>query len=73
MRSWIRLVPAVALIGLAACGDGETNDRRGYTKAPLERPGVTIRAESRSAMDRMGAPIRPMGEPITVPADSTAG
>lgn len=72
MRLSMRCIIALAGLSLAACGDGETNDTRGYTKAPLERPGVVIRAEARSEMDRMGTPIRPMGEAITPPADSTA-
>jgi len=56
-----------AVLFLAACGDGETEDRRGYTKAPLETPGLRIEVEARSAMDRIGVPNRPMGEAIVLP------
>lgn len=49
----------IAVVGLGACGDAETNDRRGYTKAPLENPEVVITPEGRSAMDELGDPIRP--------------
>lgn len=44
---------------MAACGDANTNDARGYTKAPLEQPNVLIRAEGSSAMDSLGTPILP--------------
>lgn len=56
-RSWI-VVAAVAGL-LAACGDMETTDNRGYTKAPLERPGLRITSEEPTEMDRLGDPIRP--------------
>lgn len=69
-----RTLGTVAVLALAAigCGDGETTDRRGYTKAPLERPGLFIDAEARSEMDRLGVPDRPRGEEITLPAGDTA-
>ena len=52
---------AILCAGLAvtACGDANTNDTRGYTKAPLEKPNVLIHAEGSSAMDSLGTPILP--------------
>ena len=46
-------------VGLGACGDAETTDRRGYTKAPLEDPGVSITAEPTTENDGLGTPILP--------------
>jgi hypothetical protein len=66
---WI-LFPVV--VALAACGDAETNDDRGYTKAPLERPGVIIRGEDPSAMREFGEPRLPPTEPLELP-DSAGG
>lgn len=63
---------ACAAIVCVACGDGETTDQRGYTKAPLETPGVVIDAESRSEMDRLGVPNRPRGQVLTPAAADTA-
>jgi len=45
--------------GVLACGDANTGDDRGYTKAPLENPGVLIEAEGSSAMDSLGTPVVP--------------
>jgi hypothetical protein len=47
------------IITMLGCGDGETTDNRGYTKAPLEQAGVLIKAEGKSAMDSLGTPIVP--------------
>lgn len=69
MRNVVRLASSVALVMAAGCGDGETSDSRGYTKAPLETPGLSIRAEPMSEMNRLGVPNRPNGEAATV-ADS---
>jgi hypothetical protein len=58
-------VAVLLLAGVTGCGDEETNDKRGYTKAPLERPGVRIVPEGRSDMNRLGEPIRPRGEAVS--------
>ena len=55
LRSALR---TVSVLALAACGDPDTNDPRGYTKAPLESPGWTIEGEEPSAMAELGDPIR---------------
>jgi hypothetical protein len=67
MRNVVRLAAAAGLVLAAGCGDGETSDSRGYTKAPLETPGLFIQAEAMSEMNRLGVPNRPNGEPATVP------
>lgn len=46
----------LALAGSAGCGDGPTDDTRGYTKAPLEDPGVFISPEAPTVMDALGDP-----------------
>jgi hypothetical protein len=58
----------IGLVLLAACGDANTNDERGYTKAPLEKPSVLIKAEGSSAMDSLGSPILPRDTVIAPPA-----
>ena len=64
-----RITLTVAALGsLTACGDANTNDNRGYTKAPLEQPNVLIRAEGSSAMDSLGTPIVPKDTLITAEA-----
>jgi hypothetical protein len=55
------------------CGDPPTNDRRGYTKSILEAPGVRIRGEARSEMDRLGDPILPTADTVVLPDSATAG
>lgn len=50
---------AVVLLTAAACGDHDTYDDRGYTKAPLEEAAVLVKAEEPTAMDRLGNPAYP--------------
>jgi hypothetical protein len=50
----------VGTLATAGCGDPQTDDARGYTKAPLERPGTFIRGEEPSEMAELGTPIRPV-------------
>lgn len=55
-----RMIAGAMVAGLlAACGDAETTDTRGYTKAPLEQPGVRIRAEQPSQMSELRGPLQP--------------
>jgi mono/diheme cytochrome c family protein len=56
MRKWIA---AALLLAAAGCGDPETNDARGYTKAPLEQPMVLVKGESTTRMAALGDPILP--------------
>lgn len=74
--TWMRIVgigaSLLVVLVLSACGDDETSDARGYTKAPLETPAVFVDAEARTDMDRLGVPNRPRGEEIeTLPAEPT--
>lgn len=46
-----KMVLAVGVLALAACGDPATEDGRGYTKAPLENPGLLIAGEPESVSD----------------------
>lgn len=52
------VVVGLALV-LSACGDPDTGDTRGYTKAPLEDPGLLVRGEETTPMARMARPDRP--------------
>lgn len=47
------------LLALAACADPGTNDRRGYTKAPLENPGLLVKGEDATVMAAMSRPNLP--------------
>ena len=61
----------LGLLLTLGCGDPPTNDHRGYTKSILETPGLRIRGEQRSEMDRLGDPILPVADVIVL-SDSTA-
>lgn len=62
------------LVGLAACGDPDTNDERGYTKAPLEEPGLLIQGEPETEMPELGEPNRPrVVEPSELAVDTADG
>ena len=52
---WVVGLAVVAL----ACGDPATEDARGYTKAPLEEPGLLVAGEDPTPMDALGRPNRP--------------
>lgn len=60
-------LPFIVVLLLAGCGDADTSDTRGYTKAPLEHPTVLIRGEQPSAMRDFGAPRLPDREPLEFP------
>jgi mono/diheme cytochrome c family protein len=66
------LVVALVALATAACGDPETDDNRGYTKAPLEHPTVVIRGEEPGEMSRYGSPNRVVAEVIELPPVDTA-
>jgi hypothetical protein len=55
---------------LAACGDSDSPDKRGYTKAPLEHAGLIIKPEKPSVMNSLGKPLMPTTEIIPPPKDS---
>jgi mono/diheme cytochrome c family protein len=57
---------------LLACGDPDTDDHRGYTKAPLEHASVVIRGEEPSDMARFGEPNRVRAEEIQLPEKQPA-
>jgi hypothetical protein len=59
LRRICRSAALLAACAFAACGDPNTNDTRGYTKAPLEHAGLIIKGEGSSAMDSLGSPILP--------------
>lgn len=57
-RIWILTLA----LGVVACGDPETEDERGYTKAPLENPGLLVAGEAASPMAELGRPDLPRTE-----------
>ena len=72
MRFRIQLAMiAAAVLGAGACGDPNTNDPRGYTKAPLEEPGLRIKGEGSSSMDSLGSPLLPRDTVIPPPTVTT--
>ena len=58
MKKTLRPALLVTVLAVVACGDSDTNDPRGYTKAPTENPGWTIEAEQPTEMSELGDPIR---------------
>lgn len=70
MTKWtlaLRGSAAVLVMLAVACGDPDSNDRRGYTKAPLEEPELFISGEERGAVARYGEPNRVIAEAIELP------
>lgn len=45
-----RIVLILAAVAVTGCGDPATEDARGYTKAPLESPGLLVGGEPRSEL-----------------------
>ncbi|HKJ93574.1 MAG TPA: hypothetical protein VJ957_10410 [Longimicrobiales bacterium] len=66
-RFWLALGAVVLLVG---CGDPPTPDPRGYTKAPLEEPGLTVKGEQPSPMAALGKPNLP-NPPLQAPGSDT--
>jgi mono/diheme cytochrome c family protein len=72
MKSVIRTLGICAFAVIAACGDPETNDARGYTKAPLEHPTVLIEGEEPTEMAMLREPLTPVIREVALPAPDTA-
>ena len=72
MRRSRRITYALIALTTVACGDPETNDDRGYTKAPLEHPTVVIKGEEPSEMSRLGDPNRVVATEIVLPEETPA-
>lgn len=60
------------LFGVAACGDPETTDTRGYTKAPLETPEVLVRGEEPGPLAGRVQPNRPRARTDLIVSESDA-
>jgi hypothetical protein len=74
MKKMRSVVLAAFALTLVACGDPDTNDPRGYTKAPIENPGWTVEGEEPTAMAELGDPIRiPSMDTATVDTTSAPG
>lgn len=71
MSAMRRLILGAALLSLAACGDTQTNDHRGYTKAPLEQPTVLVKGEPKSEMNGLSRPAY-VEAPVIAAPDSAA-
>ena len=68
-RGLSRVAWVLAAVIAGGCGDPESPDHRGYTKAPLEHAGILIRGEKPTVMDELGTPILPVAKVIT-PAEA---
>ena len=60
---------ALTILAVASCGDPESTDRRGYTKAPLENPSMLIRGEQPGEMSAYGSPNRVVVEELRLPEE----
>lgn len=67
---WIVL--GIIALTAAACGDPNREGTRGYSKAPLERPGLLVTAEQPGEMARYGAPNRVEAPRIELPEPAAA-
>jgi mono/diheme cytochrome c family protein len=67
MWFWRAGVVCAVAFGAVACGDPNMKESRGYTKRPLERPGVIVRTEQPGEMARFGGPRRLNTDRIQLP------
>ena len=65
------MAAGVLLLALGACSDPETGDTRGYTKAPLEEPGLLVGSENATVMSAMSRPNLPR-PPLHIEVDRPA-
>lgn len=66
MRVFPACLATLSALVLLGCGDQETSDNRGYTKAPLENPGLTIEHRDRHELREFGRPLLPEAREITL-------
>jgi mono/diheme cytochrome c family protein len=66
-RAWRGGVLAALALTAVACGNPNMKESRGYTKAPLERPGLLVRGEQPGEMARFGGPRRLRADAIELP------
>lgn len=68
MKAVVRWLACAAFaVATSACGDADTNDNRGYTKAPLEHPTLLIESERPTAMAELRDPLVPVIREIPAP------
>ena len=67
-----RLLAACVILAAGGCGDPATDDDRGYTKAPLENPGLFIESTEEHRLWEYGRPELPQAVEVTPPQDSPA-
>lgn len=72
MKAYGSVRRAALLVALAAvaCGDPDSTDGRGYTKAPLEHPSVLIRGEEPGSMSKYGNPNRVVADVLELPEEA---
>ena len=55
-----------ATLLLTGCMDPDSDDKRGYTKAPLEHGAYPVKGEPETAMRDLGRPNQPAGDRVEV-------
>ncbi len=65
VRCGVSLLTAALM--LTGCMDPKSDDKRGYTKAPLEHAGWVVKGEEVTAMNKLGSPNQVRGEIVEVP------
>lgn len=70
-----KILLGVLVLMLVSCGDPATGDERGYTKAPLENPGLLVSGEPESPMnvDETPAPGLTGRDPAALETQADAG
>jgi mono/diheme cytochrome c family protein len=71
-RTWLGAALVLAALSAAACGDPNLSERRGYSRGPLDRPGLFPRAEQPGELARFGGPRRLHVEALELPEQPAA-
>ena len=72
MPRCLRTLPFIVLLIVGGCGDPATDDDRGYTKAPLENPGLIIKSADEHALRGFGRPNLPVAREVEPAPAATA-
>jgi mono/diheme cytochrome c family protein len=67
-----KILLGMLVLMLVSCGDPATGDERGYTKAPLETPGLLVAGEPQSAVQVKDTPEPGLTGPDPAEVESPA-